>query len=397
MKYIHLCILFFGICSFSYSQVYQFEKATVIYNDGSTEELLMEVPSLYNKVNIISIKRTKDGDTESLAASKVKYIKIPERGINLEWVEYRNRGDRMAGKDFVSYKFGEVIVEGYIKLIKVYLNTSEFDHSAAGTKGYLFLLQKDGESTQLDVLATRKLSGGKVVHERYKGILTYFFQDCPDLKTDIRRSSFTDLSIIGIIKKYDECEKDNSDNVQSLKIEEGNSATSKGSNNKQLQLGKNYSSRSVNHAVSLSLVWPYNEYLSNSLGVKGAYSLSYYNESLTRNIGTTFELGFAYVFHEWAVFLQNEEKHQIPILMTGILLDWYPNRVTKKLKINFGFSLLVPGSNDLVNVSSRSYFALPIGIETKLMKNTNLRLRFYYTQVDAPPGKLIELGLVRKI
>lgn len=395
----------------SYAQAKQFESATLLYLDGTSNDVFIELPNLYDQVSTLQFKRTLDSEIETLPNNKVKGIKMLQRGINLELVAYKSGNKNHVDEALESFKYAEVIVDGYIKLFKVYLRITEYDDNAVGSKGYLFIMQKDDESVQLDLFNTRKVTGGRIVTDRYKGVLNYYFRDCPKLGKEIRTSTFTALSLVGLIKSYDDCFVVNSDEniiiVDSEKIskqakERGGIKAIQNLPNKAvivkpIEVNENYTSKSLEHSLSAGIIFPINKFIKNSLGAKVGYSLSFYNQSLTQNMGATFELGFVLVNHEWNDSFSSAGGHNVSVLTSSLLLDWFPNRVTKKIKINAGFALMIPNSSSEYKDVYTNYFTFPLGFEYLLVKKTKLRFRYNITDAADPPGELIEVGFSTRI
>ncbi|MEL7163032.1 MAG: hypothetical protein AAFN92_19895, partial [Bacteroidota bacterium] len=93
-----------------------------------------------------------------------------------------------------------------IRLYRVPLNAEDYDQSASGAENYLYILKKDDESYQLDVLTTLTTSGATpTVSTRYRNVLAYVLRDCEKAKRLTSNLRFNDLDMQNAIADYYDC------------------------------------------------------------------------------------------------------------------------------------------------------------------------------------------------
>ncbi len=98
-------------------------------------------------------------------------------------------------------RFGEVLVDGDLRLIRVYLEAAEYDEDLSGIENYLYLLEREGKAYQLDLLSQVAASySQRGVSTRYRNILEYVLSDCENIKAKTERLKFTDEALLALVR-----------------------------------------------------------------------------------------------------------------------------------------------------------------------------------------------------
>lgn len=121
------------------------------------------------------------------------------------------------GKKVMARQFGELLCSGQLQLFKVYLSNHETNYTYKNKRNHAYVIQSDTifytlsqyekikteEETALfyqqEFQRTRTYS---TMRKEYLGILSYIFQDCPELRNTIAEVEFYDRDMIAIVKKY---------------------------------------------------------------------------------------------------------------------------------------------------------------------------------------------------
>lgn len=103
--------------------------------------------------------------------------------------------------------FLELLVEGTASLF--YLKNNSYDY---------YFLQKEDRIVMLDndeiIIVKEDESDYAKDSDRYKGVMLYFYQDAPDLRSDILNAEFNYKSLINITKAYNRIVGDENESVE---------------------------------------------------------------------------------------------------------------------------------------------------------------------------------------
>ena len=197
------------------AQLKNFEKATVMLTGGDqlegfieqspSSELGKEIVFMASENSEKRIFNPKDVDWFSLGGNVEKY-----KPVDIHFFQ----GQGVYRKKVEDIRFGIILFEGDWNLTKVYLDKREYDNKVVGRgiPNYVYILERKGETFQLDQLELRVDEYNVLLgHRKFNGILNYVTMDC---KMKSLRSSlvkFNDKSLLSFFNDYFICseEKEN--------------------------------------------------------------------------------------------------------------------------------------------------------------------------------------------
>lgn len=175
------------------------------FTNGEILDAFLCTSWLWSGDEFLEFQRTADSEVTTVPILDVVSVQFVTEDILYERVFYESLKDRRKETKTKTTKFAKVIYDNGIRLLKVRLNITEYNNYAAESKGYLYIIEMGKERVQLDKLDVKMSKGNQLATQRYKGILRYLLQDCNEIATEIRLSSFNDLSLIGLFDFYQEC------------------------------------------------------------------------------------------------------------------------------------------------------------------------------------------------
>ena len=126
------------------------------------------------------------------------------------------------GKKVPARQFGKILCKGYLRLYKVYLSNHETNYTYKIKRNYAYVIQTDTSAytlSQYEKIKTEQETAlfyqqesqrtrtYSTLRKEYLGILSYIFQDCPEVRNTISEVDFYDHDMIAIVKKYNTCKK----------------------------------------------------------------------------------------------------------------------------------------------------------------------------------------------
>ena len=102
-------------------------------------------------------------------------------------------------------RFGQVLVDGPQRLVKVALASRDYDATIRGSKTYAYLLTTEEETYQLDVMNTTGTGRVPAASGRYRNVLAYLFSDCGRAERMSRNADFTDRDFVNVLAAAADC------------------------------------------------------------------------------------------------------------------------------------------------------------------------------------------------
>lgn len=117
-------------------------------------------------------------------------------------------------------RFGEVLVDGEIELIRINLSTGEYDPKPLGAQNYVYLLRQGDIELPLELTSIYVYEVLHANPSRFRNKLKFLVRDCEVASEQARRADFNDESIMRVISTYAECKQ-----MRELEIAAGNIPT----------------------------------------------------------------------------------------------------------------------------------------------------------------------------
>ena len=177
---------------------------TIRFMDGSTQLVTIRPAELLQDPGRILYREYPDGtEVKTNTPRAVSSFTISATNTPYAGVEFELKNATPG--EIKKKRFGEVLLDGDVRLIRVPLLISEYDDQVNNVKDYLYILEKGGESYQLDVMSSIQASTYRTVSSRYRNVLNYVLSDCTDIELKTERLRFTDAEMIRLITEYNSC------------------------------------------------------------------------------------------------------------------------------------------------------------------------------------------------
>lgn len=123
------------------------------------------------------------------------------RSVDIDLPDYRRSGALVSQR-----RFGEVLIDGPISLIKVHLFANEYDNTALGIEDYAYLLRQGDVELVLSLTSIQVYDRMHANPSRFRNKLKFLVRDCARALEKAQHANFTDSDIMRIISVYYDCE-----------------------------------------------------------------------------------------------------------------------------------------------------------------------------------------------
>ncbi|MBC6994998.1 hypothetical protein QWY85_01095 [Neolewinella lacunae] len=181
------------------------DQDRITFADGSQANVLLRRTNDLEQSQRVEFRRTAGADPESMTPFSVREFyhgrsKTLYRSVSVDIID-RSRGGARVAKD----RFGEVLVDGPVELIKVYLGPDEYDNQAIGSENYLYLLREGEVELTLELTSILVYEMLHANPSRFRNKLKFFTRDCPVALEKARDARFNDVEIMEVVKAYGQC------------------------------------------------------------------------------------------------------------------------------------------------------------------------------------------------
>lgn len=177
----------------------------ILLQDGSRIEVDLKKNTLMEMGRAISFRRLTDEKMEKLGPAAVREFLFAKsnrrfRAVNVEIPDPNRNGEvRMTSR------FGEVLVDGTVQLIRVNLAGNEYNSKALGMESYLYLLRQGEIELPLELTSILVYERLHANPSRFRNKLKFFVRDCPAALYQARRADFNDGDIMRVLDTYSRC------------------------------------------------------------------------------------------------------------------------------------------------------------------------------------------------
>lgn len=177
---------------------------TIRFHDGSTQLVSINPASILQDPGKVEYRKYPEG-SEDLVNTPLAVASFTRSATNVTYAGVDYELKKSGTENEKGKRFGEVLLDGKVRLIRVELFNYEFDDQVNGAEGYFYILEKEKESYQLDVMNTISAGGRRSVSPRYRNILDYALSDCSAIKSSTKNLRFTDTEMIRLLMEYNAC------------------------------------------------------------------------------------------------------------------------------------------------------------------------------------------------
>lgn len=203
-----LLLLSFHLCCFNlYAQRVADKLDEVVYADGKTEFGEIERASAQALSRGISFKPSGSDQPVTLSPTTVREFafarsKRAYRAVTVETDDFTRNGVSSKQR-----RFGEVLVDGQIELIRINLLNGEYNSKAIGAQSYMYLLRQGEIELPLELTSIYVYEVLHANPSRFRNKLKFLVRDCEVAFEQARRAEFNDESITRVLNSYAECKQ----------------------------------------------------------------------------------------------------------------------------------------------------------------------------------------------
>lgn len=364
-----LTLILFPVLLVAQNSKLNFDKVT--FADGTVEQGKIDRTSLQTLSRGISFSARGATAARALSPSTVREFTFARserkyRSVTIEIPDFRHDGNASKHQ-----RFGEVLVDGEIELIRINLSNGEYNAKALGAQSYVYLLRQGDIELPLELTSIYVYEMLHANPSRFRNKLKFLVRDCPSAVEQARKADFNDESIMRTLNTYAECK-----HIQKLEIAAGRIPT--GVELKHFARLANLDLRDKNYDDQ-----------------QFSFSLGYQLEADFTNRFDWLSVLFSadYVYHS---FRWQETSNVAQSMLKGNLsLGFYPlKKEDFSVQLTAGLSNYNAFESSFSSFFSNNYFLLSSGLR---VQRNNFLLDVSYehmpNQISRQPGNILLVGV----
>lgn len=267
-------------------------------------------------------------------------------------------------------RFGEVLADGKVQLIRINLGTDEYENTAIGIEPYMYLLREGDIELTLELTTIMVYEVLNANPSRFRNKLKFFARDCDAAKRFAADTRFSDGDILRIINDYVDCK-----NIEGVTLNERKiSGKLRLSHYGRLSVldirDKNYSNRQL----SLGLGYQGEAYFTNKM----------------RWFGVLLGAEYVYQSFRW----EDRANVQQSMVKTNLSMSFKPvQREHFSLQLTGGLSSYNATSSSFASFFSNNYFLLSTGLRVRSHRYLfGVSYEHMPNQIKEQPGNILLLS-----
>lgn len=104
-------------------------------------------------------------------------------------------------------RFGEVLADGAVQLIRINLGTDEYENTAVGIEPYMYLLREGDVELALEMTTIMVYEILNANPSRFRNKLKFFAGDCADAHRFAEEARFNDGDLLRVVNDYVKCKQ----------------------------------------------------------------------------------------------------------------------------------------------------------------------------------------------
>ncbi len=347
----------------------------VVFQDGSTKKGTVRKNGVSGYSRSIQFLERGADEAKQLSPASVFGFTISSNKRTYRSVTAEIPDPKQGGRKVLQQRFGEVLIDGEMQLIRVNLDGNEFESKALGTEDYFYLLRQDDVELVLELTTIVVYERLHANPSRFRNKLKFFTRGCEDVVEQARRADFNDASIMRILRNYGEC-KDfqememNAGRIPS-RIRYRHSIVASNLNMRDMNYDENQFTFGLNYEVEAA----------------ATQRLKWF--------GMIFSVGYLYNTFRW------EEQFNVAqsMLRGNVAFAFAPiHKEDFSVQLTGGMSNYNAFDSSFNSFFSNNYFLLSSGLRVR-HKNISAHLNYEHmpNQVKEQPGNILVLGVGYKL
>lgn len=343
----------------------------VTFSDGSTEMVSLQrgVGTYLGKS--IGLRRESGQPYNKILPGNITEFTLGRsertyRSVEVEIPDPKRKGVRVQTK-----RFGEVLVDGQVQLIKVHLAFNEYPNDAVGSQPYIYLLREGDIELVLELSTILVYDLLNANPARFRNRLKFFVKDCDLAFSYAENARFADGDILRVINDYARCRQLDNVRMNDRKVS-GRLRLSHFARLSSLDIrDKNYSNRQ----------------LSVAFGYQGEAAFT----NKMRWLGILLSAEYAYQSFRW----EDRANVQQSMVKSNLSLAFKPvQRGEFSVQLTGGLSSYNATSSSFSSFFSNNYFLLSSGLRVR-SNNYLFGVSYEYmpNQIKEQPGNILQLSV----
>ena len=369
-------LLLFVICLFVPSlQAQKRSTDLVVFADGSTKTGSVRKDGVSGYGRAIRFTERGADDAQRLSPASVFEFTIASNGRTYRSVTVEIPDPAQRGLPVSQQRFGEVLIDGDMQLIRINLDGNEYEAKALGNENYFYLLRQDDVELVLELTTIVVYERLHANPSRFRNKLKFFVRGCEDVVEQARRADFNDASIMRILRNYGECE-----HLQQVEISAGRIPSH--IRYRHSVIASNLSMRDMN-------------YDENQFSFGISYEIEAAATQRMKWFGMLFSAGYVYNTFRW------EEQFNVAqsMIKGNVSLAFAPiHKENFTVQLTSGLSNYNAFDSSFNSFFSNNYFLLSTGLRVR-HKNISAHLNYEHmpNQLKEQPGNILVMGLGYKL
>lgn len=343
----------------------------VVFADGRTKKGTVRKNGASGYGRAIRFTERGGDDAQRLSPASVSEFTIAHNGRTYRSVTAEIPDPAQSGRPVLQQRFGEVLVDGDIQLIRVNLDGNEYEAKALGTENYFYLLRQDDVELVLELTTIVVYERLHANPSRFRNKLKFFVRGCEDVVEQARRADFNDASIMRILRNYGECE-----HLQQVEINAGRIPSR--IRYRHSIVASNLNMRDMN-------------YDENQFSFGVSYEIEAAATQRMKWFGMLFSAGYVYHSFRW------EEQFNVAqsMIKGNISLALAPvHQENFTVQLTGGLSNYNAFDSSFNSFFSNNYFLLSTGLRVR-HNNISAHLNYEHmpNQVKEQPGNILAMGI----
>jgi hypothetical protein len=343
----------------------------VVFKDGTVKKGTVRKDGISGYTRTVRFTERGADETRKLSPTNVAEFTLASNQRTYRSVTAEIPDPKKGGRKVLQERFGEVLIDGEIQLIRVNLDGNEFASKALDTENYFYLLRQDDVELVLELTTIVVYERLHANPSRFRNKLKFFVRGCDDVVEQARRADFNDASIMRVLRNLGDCQ-----NFQEMEINAGRIPNRV--RYRHAIVASNLNMRDMNYDE--------NQF---SFGVN--YEIEATAAQRMKWFGMIFSAGYVYNSFRW------EEQFNVAQSMVkgNISFAFAPvQRESFSVQLTAGLSNYNAFDSSFNSFFSNNYFLLSSGLRLR-HKNLVAHLTYEHmpNQVLEQPGNILVMGV----
>ena len=177
----------------------------VVFADGTEQAAQVSRTLGLSLGKSVSLRLAGDQSSTIYYPQRLREIILGRSGRVYRAVEVDLPQPKRGGARVRQWRFGEVLVDGDVELIRVNLDVDEYEPAAVGIEPYMYLLREGDVELPLELTTIYVYEVLNANPSRFRNKLKFFARDCPEALRYAEDVQFRDGDIMRVIDDYVEC------------------------------------------------------------------------------------------------------------------------------------------------------------------------------------------------